>query len=526
MSFVTIRLEVATECWKGEGRYDWSYAEQMLALCERQGGEAQWLIALELGTVPPWFAQAYPSEVHDVAGGAVLANVVSPLWKDKVCCLAGGFAAWLMSTRWAKRVAGLALTAGGPDGWRIHDAEETVRGRYHPAYTREFQAWLRRTYGDEAALRAAWNDPCAAFDSASCPTVPMRKRSHADGPFSLRDPAAERPAIDYYRFLNTTLADHFVAVCRAAKETAGDHILCGGFGNALWSASGVYSYAQECGHALVHRVRESPWVDFLSISDFRFPISDCSPQAHAEVAFVCSGDTPMFQAAMSEELLRYELACHRPLLLGVAAEQWRLAGVPFDIWELHDLARPDFPGERYHLLVFVNCAYVSQPAAAGIRRWQNGDRVLCWTYAPAVIWGPQSSSSSSLVLETSRRLATCGRLGAPWSLDPGPGAELIGMRLGWRRERRQIRVMVDASGYPLTEGGEALSFGTEGSVGPVFFADDADACVFGRLRDGGEPAFALRHHDGWRSIYLAMLNFGPQLLRNLARFAGAGVRQG
>jgi hypothetical protein len=97
------------------------------------------------------------------------------------------------------------------------------------------------------------------------------------------------------------------------------------------------------------------------------------------------------------------------------------------------------------------------------------------------------------------------------------------MRLGWRRERRQIRVLIDDSGYALTQGGEKLSFGTEGSVGPVFFADDPEACVFGRLRDGGEPAFALRHHDGWRSVYLAMLNFGPQLLRNLASFAGAHV---
>jgi hypothetical protein len=36
-------------------------------------------------------------------------------------------------------------------------------------------------------------------------------------------------------------------------------------------------------------------------------------------------------------------------------------------------------------------------------------------------------------------------------------------------------------------------------------------------------AFAARDHGSWRSVYLAMLNFGPALLRNLAWFAGAHV---
>jgi hypothetical protein len=97
------------------------------------------------------------------------------------------------------------------------------------------------------------------------------------------------------------------------------------------------------------------------------------------------------------------------------------------------------------------------------------------------------------------------------------------MRLGWRMQRQNIHVCIQPARHLLARGGRALSFGTEGSLGPVFFADDAQARVFGRLRDGGEAAFALREHEGWKSLYLAMLNFGPELLRNLARFAGAHV---
>ncbi len=608
-----IWIEAGIHCWKAEGQYDWSYAEKKLAFFEQHGGDTRWLIRVRLGLLAPWFAHAHPTEVHK-GGDLSVCNIASPLWCEKVCGLVRDFAAWLKTTRWAPRIIGFMLNAGSTEEWLIFDTDATTRGRYHEVYTREFRAWLRRTYADEAALRSAWNDPKAGFDSAACPTGHLRKGSHIWGPFSLRDPAVERPAIDYYRFLNTTLADHLIAVCRAAKEAAGSPILCGGFHSYLWWETGVYSYVQEYGHGLIQRLKESQWVDFVSditsydgrypggpsgylglphslnlggklhytevdlvtvaaIPDSRFQIPDSNPQAPAiadkawkwdlnfcgrdmeeqvallqrehahnlitgtpywwfdircrnytpppivaamrklsdigkqavewdrrsisQVAFVCSEDTPMFQAGMSGELIRFELECHHPLLLDLAARQWGLAGVPYDVYELHDLAHPDFPGGQYRLLIFVNCAYVSPRAADGVRRWQNGDRVFCWTYAAAVL--------------DEKHLA------------PAIGADLIGMRLGWKRERRQIRVLIDDSGYPLTQGGEKLSFGTEGSVGPVFFADDPEACIFGRLRDGGEPAFALRHHDGWKSIHLAMLNFGPQLFRNLARFAGAHV---
>jgi hypothetical protein len=147
--------------------------------------------------------------------------------------------------------------------------------------------------------------------------------------------------------------------------------------------------------------------------------------------------------------------------------------------------------------VFVNCAVIASRAAEGIRRWQNGGRVFCWTCAPGVL--------------------------DDVGLDPRKNEELLGMRLGWRKQRQNIHVCVDDAGHALTHGGAALSFGTEGSVGPVFFADDPRATVLGHLRDGGEAAFSVREHDGWRSVYLSMLNFGPQLFRNLARFAGAHV---
>ncbi|MGI6496675.1 MAG: hypothetical protein ACOX5G_11450 [Kiritimatiellia bacterium] len=645
VEILMIWIEAGIHCWKAPGVYDWSYAEKKLGLFERNAGSTRWLIRIRLGLLARWWAHAHPAEVHNPPGaegpGApepalAVANIVSPVWLGETTRMVADFVKWLEGTRWANRIIGFMLNAGSTEEWLLFDTAETVRGNYHPVYTREFRAWLRTKYhGSEAELQAAWRgadpgnvlgprEPPPTFDTARCPQGHIRKGSHIWGPYSLRDPREDQAAIDYYTFLNTTLADALVAFCRAAKEAASVPVVCGGFHSYLWWEQGGYSYIQEYGHGLVQRLNESPWVDFVSdiaSYDARYAggpsgylglpaclnlhgklhytevdlctVSDLEPawreawrnadtsaipprasepvipervwnwnhnycgrdeaeqlaifqreHAHnlitgtpywwfdirrnnyrepwmveglaklaaigrdaihrdrssiAQVAFVCSEDTPLRQASMSGELLRFELESCHPLLLDVAGRKWGLAGVPFDTYELHDLAHPGFPGGQYRLLVFVNCACIPPDAAAGVKRWQNGGRTLLWTYAADVYARPS--------------------LG-----DLAPGEEeLVGMRLGWRNRRQNIHVDVARGTGPFAAFTPAHSFGTEGSIGPVFFADDPEAATLGTLRDGGEPAFALRDHGSWRSLYLAMHCFDAALLREIARFAGAHV---
>jgi len=626
-----IWIEAGIHCWKGPGRYDWSYAEEKLKHFEAHGGDTKWILRTRLGLLDPWFAKAHPLEVHnppDVAGrpqgDLSVANIASSVWCREVCGLLESYTRWVEGTRWAPRVIGFMLNAGATEEWLMFNVAELFKGNYGACVTREFRRWLRRRYGDDLqALRAAWRGGDGlTFDTAEGPKGMVRKGSHIWGPFSLRDPLLERQAIDYYGFLNEQLSDHLIAFCRTVKQAARTNVLCGGFHSYLWWETGVYSYIQEYGHAYLQRLLASPHVDFVSditSYDGRYPggpsgylgvphsfhlrdklhytevdlttIHQLEPEYReawskvdpatipagtaepaipdrvwkwdkgfcgrdiaeqiavlqrehlhnlitaspywwfdirqhdyqapeivaalarlsqigraatewdraslSEVAFVLSEDTPMFQAAMNGELLRFELESNHRLLLDGCHKQWGLAGVPFDFYELHDLAHPVFPGRQYKLLIFVNCAHIPAAAAEGIRRWQRDGRVFCWTYAAGV---------------------------TDWEgLDPGRNAELLGVRLGWHNRRRNIRVEMEAGDHPLTRGSGALDFGTEGSVGPVFFADDPRASVLGRLRDGGEAAFVVREHDNWRAAYLAMLNFGPQLLRNLAAYAGGHV---
>lgn len=641
VEILMIWIEAGLKCWNGPNQYDWSYAEEKLRHFEKHGGDTKWIIRVRLGLLDGWFAREFPDEVHSVhdEGRMAVSVIHSPIWLENVSQLVSDFVSWLETTRWAPRIIGFMLNAGATEEWLPFDTEAMFRGEYHPVIVREFRRWLEQEYQTEAALQEAWNDPTAhwhnqnapkdfqlpTFENAGPPRGQLRRGSHIWGPFTLRDPARERPAIDYYRYLNHTLAGSLISLCQTAKSAASVPILCGGFHSYLWWESGVYSYIQEYGHALIQKLNESPDVDFVSditSYDGRFPggpsgylglaacqnlhntlhytevdLTTClnmSPQQRAawdnsdksvapgsaepilsdadwkwnlghcgrdldeqiaimqrevghnlitsspywwfdikqrsflnpelteamnklsqigadsmnwnrgslaEVAFVCSEETPMFQSAMNGSLLRFELESAHPLLLDGCTQKWGLAGVPFDCYELHDLAHPDFPGDQYKLLIFVNCARVSDQAARGIERWKKDDKVHLWTFAAACLDDEHFQADL--------------------------GADLIGMRLGCQMKRRNIHVEVWGSDAQLRRGGQSLNFGIEGSVGPVFYVedveDDDNIEVLGRLRDGGEIGFALRQHDGWRSIYLSMLNFGPQLLRNLARFAGAHV---
>ena len=637
VEIMMIWIEIGIKCWKGHGQYDWTYAEEKLRHFADNSGGTKWIIRLRLGLLDRWWAHAHPTEVHNppeedaLKPGQTLSvcNIASPVWAESACEIVRAFVAWLKDTEWAPRIVGFMVNAGSTEEWLVFDVDRTTRGQYHPVYTREFRRWLRAKYHDSVdELRASWTTREAipagrevTFETANCPGGHHRKGSHIWGPYSLRDPGEDQCAVDYYRFLNETLAEHLVAICRTAKEAAGSPVVCGGFHSYLWWETGVYSYTQEYGHTLIQVLNESPWVDFVSditSYDCRYPggpsgylglphslninnklhytevdlrtvaglpkkwreawkaadtaeipahesepvipekvwnwnngycgrdeeeqmallqrehmhnlitgtpywwfdigshhyqepwtirglrqLSDIGKEAvHwdrrtiAEVAFVCSEDTPMHQASMNGELLRFELESAHGLLVDLCTRKWGLAGVPFDTYELHDLANPAFPGEQYKLIVFVNCAVVSDKAAAGIRRWQNSGRAMLWTYAADVYHG--------------KRIA------------PELSESVTGIRLGWRKQRQNIHVCVKGA-HPLCRGGKALDFGTEGSVGPVFFADDPQATVLGTMRDGGEPAFALRDHGAWKSLYLAMLNFGPALFRNIARFAGVHV---
>jgi hypothetical protein len=76
---------------------------------------------------------------------------------------------------------------------------------YSPHAVRAFRDWLRAKYRVADALRRAWNDPRADFDSAVVPSQAAREAGRNERTF--RDPATQMPVIDWYLFYNDLVPD-------------------------------------------------------------------------------------------------------------------------------------------------------------------------------------------------------------------------------------------------------------------------------------------------------------------------------
>jgi len=118
-----------------------------------------------------WF-DANPDHVQ-VSYNGVRPSILQPsLASEKglagICTFLRRVVAYCESQPWSDRVfaylyypVGEGLTNLNVDGY-VFDCS--------PVMQRAFRDWVRSRYGDEAALRAAWNDPSAAFDTVSVPT--------------------------------------------------------------------------------------------------------------------------------------------------------------------------------------------------------------------------------------------------------------------------------------------------------------------------------------------------------------------
>jgi hypothetical protein len=121
-------------------------------------------------------------------------------------------------------------------------------------------------------LRKAWDDDEVTFDNAD---VPSPKEQFACRHGALRDPSREQKTIDYYICLSELTSDALLDFCETVKDATNNEKLTGAFFGYLmdqaWNCNffgfeyqGIdYGALQRCGHLGLHRVLNSPHIDFL-----------------------------------------------------------------------------------------------------------------------------------------------------------------------------------------------------------------------------------------------------------------------
>ncbi len=193
-------------------------------------------------------------------------SAASRLWRRDVAGAVTRIVEHIDASDIAERIIGFNFVQGANewfaysafhrDPWRMGFAD------YSEPFLERFRAFLWERYaGDEAALRAAWKDDSACFDTLEVPGVDERLSFGHDGMFFAREMLGARLA-DFYACWHDTWADLAEFYCRTAKQASSRKIICG-LMNAYSYMGALAGYAQVSNYGGARRLLSSPWIDFF-----------------------------------------------------------------------------------------------------------------------------------------------------------------------------------------------------------------------------------------------------------------------
>ncbi len=528
-------------------------------------------------TGPLWWQKAHPEEMCQFEDGTKgPTSFASERWRREMGEDLRRLIAYLRKAPYADRILGYMFFNGYTAEWQMWGTWQASHCDYSEPAQRAFRAFLAQRYGTDERLRAAWGDPAVTLATAPMPNGDKRRPG---GPQVLRDPKTERQAVDFYEFISNMDADAVLHVARVVREATEGQSLVGTY-YAYLTAHGINQ--QDSGHLAARQVFDSPDIDFLMSppnywyrkpgeactfmsatdsfrlrgklwldeSDHRTHLTD--PGAGYGRADTLEETRGVFWRELAEvlakraavswfdmsggwfshprvladlgrghEIMRDSLSQRkpfhpqigvfvdpesfywmRPTMANAALDLHQVvtmpqSGAPWDFCLIDDIADSRLPD--YKLYVFLNAFYMDSARREAIhaKLKRNGATALFF-YAPGYL-GPEGAS-----LDAMRALT-----GITIAKDDGPG---------------KPQILVDASD-PLAQGlATDKPLGAQQlTVAPIFYADDPDARVVGRMVDGKQPGLVVKQQDGWTSVYSGAMQLPQGLMRNLARAAGVHV---
>ena len=179
---------------------------------------------------------------------------------------------------------------------------------------------------------------------------------------------------------------------------------------------------------------------------------------------------------------------------------WGLSrmGAPYDTYLLTDIEKiPD----QYKCYIFLNTFHLDDEQRSLIKKATRREgKVSVWMYASGLI----NHDISAENMED----ATAIKFVLDWT-EWGP------------------KMLITGFNHPVTQDLPAnTSFGTDLHVGPILYIDDPEASVLGTLvysRGMCVPGMAVKEFPEWKSIYIGAPNVPSNVLRSIAKYAGAHI---
>ena len=201
---------------------------------------------------PAGWLEAHPREaLADEGQRSQRVSLASSAWREAVRDGAARLARALQGMETGGLVRGVILACHDDGQWRTSDG----RDRSEPG-VRAFREWLAAEYGEDEALRAAWDDEEAALAEADVP-APLEEDGEDGGVFYALP--AMQPQVDYLRFASEFKASRIIELVNLFKDVLGDDIeVFAPYG------LGFELLANDSGHLAMSRVLDSAIDGFVS----------------------------------------------------------------------------------------------------------------------------------------------------------------------------------------------------------------------------------------------------------------------
>ncbi len=258
VDFVTFPIDMP---WPAPGHPpDWSAVDNVCSQVLQANPRA--LLLPRFGAEPPeWWRKTHPDEVmtwedHSQQHHAVVA---SPVYRRDAASRAAALVEHL-EAKFGAHMAGYHPCGQNTGEWFYQDTWENRLNGYAPADAKAWRAWLRERYGSDSALQTAWRDPKTTLDGAVTPTAAARRASPAG---ILRDPATEKPLIDFAEFQQQAMADLVCELARAVRQASRGRKLVVFFYGYAFEFGTIRLGPATCGHYDLRRVLDCPDIDVL-----------------------------------------------------------------------------------------------------------------------------------------------------------------------------------------------------------------------------------------------------------------------
>ncbi len=220
---------------------------------------------------PAWWREENPGEMMLLSNGSTsfgeklfalprpadFPSLASEKWRGDMQFALRTIIEHIEQSDYGDRIVGYQLSGQKTEEWYHWSMNCPLLGDYSTHMQQAFRAWLRQRYGQDQALREAWQQQNVTIMSAE---IPGQSERLGDRSRTFRQIPREQPVIDFHTFWSEIMAGTIEVFARTVKDTVREPKVVGAFYAYTFE---FVDLAEDAGHLALHKMLRSPSVDFI-----------------------------------------------------------------------------------------------------------------------------------------------------------------------------------------------------------------------------------------------------------------------